>query len=71
VPDRVNWAASIWLVVSSQKLFQLNLRLETNHSIASLADKKNFFLVPKMFQLFLPNFGALTSKLQSIFLYQV
>jgi len=24
-----------------------------------------------MFQLFLPNFGALTSKLQSVFLYQV
>jgi len=24
-----------------------------------------------MFQLFLPNFGALTSKLKSVFLYQV
>jgi len=47
VPDRVNWAACIWLVVSSQKLFQLNLRLETNHSIASLADKKKFFLGAK------------------------
>jgi len=33
--------------------------------------KKFFFLVPKMFQLFLPNFGGLTSKLQSVFLYRV
>jgi len=37
----------------------------------TLANKKNNLLEPKMFQLFLPNFGALTSQLQSVFLYQV
>ena len=37
----------------------------------TLADKKNFFLSAKDVTLFLPNFVALTSKLQSVFLYQV
>ena len=37
----------------------------------ALLTRRFNFLVPKVFQLFLPNVGALTSKLQLVFIYQV
>ena len=42
-----------------------------NQPINYWSTKKIFFLLPKMFKLFLDNFGALISKMQSVFLYQV